>query len=116
MKIKILHFTLLLQFLGLTVYSQNHGEIIKSTSAGCIYTEIPVYIINSDHVVYQHCKSRKILRPDMASFTLLNRSWETGIAKDKNAIYYQGELITADTSGFQVYDQIPDDYIKYRWI
>ena len=70
------------------------------------------YIINQDYVIYQEKNARKIIKPDMASFALLDVS---GFAKDKNGIYYQGDLIKIDTTGFRVvgvishYDK-PSDY------
>ena len=70
------------------------------------------YIINQDYVIYQEKDTRKIIKPDMESFALLNVS---GFAKDKNGIYYQGDFIKIDTTGFSVvgvishYDK-PSDY------
>ena len=69
------------------------------------------YIINQDYVIYQEENTRKIIKPDMASFAIL----ESGLAKDKNGIYYQGDLIKIDITGFSVvgfishYDK-PSDY------
>ena len=57
------------------------------------------YIINRDYVIYQEKNTRKIIKPDMASFVPLNVS---GFAKDKNGIYYQGDFIKIDTTGFRV--------------
>ena len=57
------------------------------------------YIINQDYVIYQEKDTRKIIKPDMASFALLDVS---GFAKDKNGIYYRGDLIKIDTTGFRV--------------
>ena len=72
------------------------------------------YIINQDYVIYQEENTRKIIKPDMASFAIL----ESGLAKDKNGIYYQGDLIKIDTTGFGVvgvishYDKQSDYYWK----
>ena len=55
------------------------------------------YIINQDYVIYQEKNTRKIIKPDMASFARLDVS---RLAKDKNGIYYQGDLIKIDTTGF----------------
>ena len=69
------------------------------------------YIINQDYVIYQEKNTRKIIKPDMASFVRLDVS---RLAKDKNGIYYQGDFIK-DTTGFRVvgfishYDK-PSDY------
>ena len=57
------------------------------------------YITNQDYVIYQEKDTRKIIKPDMASFALLD---VLGFAKDINGIYYQGDLIKIDTTGFRV--------------
>ena len=73
------------------------------------------YIINQDYVIYQEENTRKIIKPDMASFARLDVS---RLAKDKNGIYYQGDLIKIDTTGFEVvgvishYDKQSDYYWK----
>ena len=69
------------------------------------------YIINQDYVIYQEKNTRKIIKPDMASFAILG----SGLAKDKNGIYYQGDFIKIDTTGFRVVGVIshhdkPSDY------
>ena len=58
------------------------------------------YIINQDYVIYQEKDTRKIIKPDMASFAILDVL--LGLAKDKNGIYYRGDLIKIDTTGFRV--------------
>ena len=70
------------------------------------------YIINRDYAIYQEKDTRKIIKPNMASFVPLNVS---GFAKDKNGIYYQGDFIKIDTTGFRVvgvisHDDKPSDY------
>ena len=70
------------------------------------------YIINRDYAIYQEKDIRKIIKPDMESFVPLNVS---GFAKDKNGIYYQGDFIKIDTTGFRVvgvisHDDKPSDY------
>ena len=73
------------------------------------------YIINQDYVIYQEKDTREIIKPDMASFARLDVS---RLAKDKNGIYYQGDLIKIDTTGFGVvgvishYDKQSDYYWK----
>ena len=64
------------------------------------------YIINQDYVIYQEKDTRKIIKPDMESFVPLNVS---GFAKDKNGIYYQGDFIKIDTTGFRVVGVISHD-------
>ena len=78
------------------------------------------YIINKDYVIYQEKNTRKIIKPDMASFAILNVSGSAAdiiliFAKDKNGIYYQGDFIKIDTTGFRVVGVIshhdkPSDY------
>ena len=68
------------------------------------------YIINQDYVIYQEENTRKIIKPDMASFAILG----SGLAKDKNGIYYQGDLIKIDTTGFRVVDVIRDKQSDYK--
>ena len=78
------------------------------------------YIINQDYVIYQEKDTRKIIKPDMASFAILNVSGLAAdiiliFAKDKNGIYYQGDFIKIDTTGFRVVGVIshhdkPSDY------
>ena len=78
------------------------------------------YIINQDYVIYQEKNTRKIIKPDMASFAILNVSGLAAdiiliFAKDKNGIYYQGDFIKIDTTGFRVVGFIshyykPSDY------
>ena len=76
------------------------------------------YIINQDYVIYQEKDTRKIIKPDMESFALLNVS---GFAKDKNGIYYQGDFIKIDTTGFRVvgvishYDKQSDYWEEPIW-
>jgi len=69
------------------------------------------YIINQDYVIYQEKDTRKIIKPDMASFAILDVS---GFAKDKNGIYYQGDFIKIDTTGFRVVRFIYDKQSDYR--
>ena len=78
------------------------------------------YIINQDYVIYQEKNTRKIIKPDMASFAILNVSGSAAdiiliFAKDKNGVYYQGDFIKIDTTGFRVVGVIshhdkPSDY------
>ena len=76
------------------------------------------YIINQDYVIYQEKNTRKIIKPDMASFAILDVS---GLAKDKNGIYYQGDFIKIDTTGFRVvgvishYDKQSDYWEEPIW-
>ena len=72
------------------------------------------YIINQDYVIYQEKNTRKIIKPDMASFARLDVSV---LAKDKNGIYYQGDFIKIDTTGFRVVGFIShyDKQSDYYW-
>ena len=75
------------------------------------------YIINQDYVIYQEKDTRKIIKPDMASFAILG----SGLAKDKNGIYYQEDFIKIDTTGFRVvgvishYDKQSDYWEEPIW-
>jgi len=80
------------------------------------------YIINQDYVIYQEKDTRKIIKPDMASFAILNVSGLADdiiliFAKDKNGIYYQGDFIKIDTTGFRVVGVIShyDKQSDYYW-
>ena len=80
------------------------------------------YIINKDYVIYQEKNTRKIIKPDMASFAILNVSGLAAdiiliFAKDKNGIYYQGDFIKIDTTGFRVVGFIShyDKQSDYYW-
>ena len=84
------------------------------------------YIINKDYVIYQEKNTRKIIKPDMASFAILNVSGSAAdiiliFAKDKNGIYYQGDFIKIDTTGFRVvgvishYDKQSDYWEEPIW-
>ena len=84
------------------------------------------YIINQDYVIYQEENTRKIIKPDMASFAILNVSGSAAdiiliFAKDKNGIYYQGDFIKIDTTGFRVvgvishYDKQSDYWEEPIW-
>ena len=84
------------------------------------------YIINQDYVIYQEKNTRKIIKPDMASFAILNVSGSAAdiiliFAKDKNGIYYQGDFIKIDTTGFRVvgvishYDKQSDYWEEPIW-
>ena len=72
------------------------------------------YIINQDYVIYQEEDTRKIIKPDMASFAILDVL--SGLSKDKNGIYYQENLIKIDTTGFRVVGVISHyDEQSYYW-
>ena len=73
------------------------------------------YIINQDYVIYQEENTRKIIKPDMASFARLDDG--SIFAKDKNGIYYQGDLIKIDITGFSVVGFIShyDKQSDYYW-
>ena len=62
----------------------------------CRYDD--TYIINEKYVVYQSCTSRKQFTPDMATFRVIKDHFSA----DKNGIYYEGELVKIDTTGFKI--------------
>lgn len=79
-----------------------NDSLIIGTSRGvrgdCQFLEQSVNYINKNHVVYQDCNTRKILSPDLETFTQIRfRNW---LALDKNGVYVKGNFIAADTTGF----------------
>lgn len=80
-----------------------------------------IYSINDDYVVYQENKVRKVFRPDMASFGYPQKYSNLFFAKDKNGIYYKGNLIEVDTTGFKIVGDTHDYTTKTkdgygRWV
>lgn len=66
------------------------------------YLEDPTYLINKNYVVYEYQQTRKIIYADMPSLYFPRTSGESGIACDKNGVYFQGNLIKTDTTGIKV--------------
>ena len=80
-----------------------------------LYLEYPIYIINKNHVVYQDAKTRKIIYPDLKTFRRPNNIDESGIALDKNGVYYKGEFLKIDTTGVEIVGR-NDEYSNYQWL
>lgn len=111
------HFIIFLT-LGLhaaTLAAQDTVVLRQLGHFGCIYLESPVYIVNKNYVVYQDCHSRKIIYPDMASFRIPQQVQESGIAMDRNGIYFRGNLLRTDTTGFALVGK-NNDYKDQRWL
>jgi len=101
---------LLVVLLGLVVAQEKlcaQDSLVVSYSR-CRFSDIPQYIINEKYAVYEDCSIRKVVYPDMASFKVQEQP-AIGFAIDKYGVYYRGELIETDTTGFKVigttYDQ-----------
>ncbi|WP_306350924.1 DKNYY domain-containing protein [Flavobacterium sp. '19STA2R22 D10 B1'] len=68
----------------------------------CQYLDSPIYIINSNYVIYENCKIRKYINADINTFHLPKYDQSRLFALDKNGVYYNGELIPTDTTGFVI--------------
>ena len=84
------------------VFAQDRAIVpkIKALSLDS-YLEEPAYIINKNYAVYECGKTRKIIYADIPSFKRINY-YGSGIALDKNGVYFQGTLLKIDTTGFEV--------------
>lgn len=65
----------------------------------CKYNEQPTYIINDDFVVYQDCKTHKVIYPDLKTFRR-PKDYDKGFALVKDGVYVRGEFVKTDTTGF----------------
>ncbi|TDX87089.1 DKNYY domain-containing protein [Epilithonimonas xixisoli] len=105
---KILILFSILPFLGMA--QEKRIKIIepiistnmKVTSFGCDYIDEDMYLVNKDFVVYENCNSRKVLHPDMKSFRFPKHNERGFFALDKNGVYFRGEKIKTDTTGFKI--------------
>ncbi|MDR6969584.1 hypothetical protein J2X31_003617 [Flavobacterium arsenatis] len=86
----------------LTVTEPILNDKMQVTSSQCQYIDEDVYLVNKDYVVYENCTSRKILFPDMQSFRFPKYNERSFFALDKNGIYFRGEMIKTDTTGFKI--------------
>lgn len=109
MKIVICILSLLLAYSchsqeGRVSQAQQNDDLAIWTSGampgGCTYLEYPLYYVNKRYVVYQDCKTRKILYADLPTFKTVTYYGAHGIALDKNGIYIKGNLVATDTTGF----------------
>ena len=103
---------------SLTDFIQIKDPIVDNTLTRPSYAklEVPCYIINSDHVVFQEIyNTRKILYADIASFrfpSIGNRYKH--FALDRNGVYFNGILVETDTTGFQIVGEI-QPYADLMW-
>jgi hypothetical protein len=73
----------------------------------------PVYIVAENYVIYQDREIRKVIHPDMNSFTPIDNSRERRLALDKNGVYFRGEFIRTDTAGFKIVGESQNNYPNY---
>ena len=71
---------------------------LESRWARCKYSE--GFIYNKDYMIYQACDAAVTFRPDRETFQIKYRGY--GFAVDKNGVYYQGQFIKVDTTGFKI--------------
>ena len=70
----------------------------KRWNTRCKYDE--GFIYNKDYMIYQACNTAVTFRPDRETFQIKYRGY--GFAVDKNGVYYQGQFIKVDTTGFKI--------------
>lgn len=111
MKKIFLFFSFLLTIMACAQKNNNAVEKIVNptindklvvTSFGCQYLDSDVYIINNNFVVYEGCSTRKIIYPDFKTFHLPKHNERGFFAIDKDGIYFRGEKIKTDTTGFKI--------------
>ena len=66
--------------------------------ARCKYNE--GFIYNKDYMIYQACDTAVTFYPDRKTFQIKDKDY--GFAVDKNGVYYQGQFVKVDTTGFEV--------------
>jgi len=106
--------TLLLSHFELSAQKKMHSKPVASLALG-YYSRLPVYIINKNYVVYERDKTRKIIYADVASFRIPESPSGTGMAIDKNGVYFNGKLIKIDTTGFEIVGEI-NSYGNYTYL
>ncbi len=102
--LKLRHFLLLAySLINLHAFSQDTATLkrIRNLSLNN-YLEIPTYIINKDYVVFEYKEQRIILEADVKTFKVPDFTGESGIALDRNGIYFQGKLLKTDIKGFEI--------------
>jgi hypothetical protein len=76
--------------------------------------EVPLYIKNKNYIVFQkNTSERKILKDaDVESFRFPRFNKYGLFALDKNGVYYKGDFIAIDTTGFKIIAEIRNtDYL-----
>lgn len=81
----------------------------------CVFLEEPIYIINKTHVIFQDCNTRKIIYPNIETFKIPKNISDSGIAIDKNGVYYKGNFIEIDTTGLEIVGR-NNEYSNYKWL
>ncbi|WP_454974737.1 DKNYY domain-containing protein [Capnocytophaga gingivalis] len=71
---------------------------LESLWARCKYNE--GFIYNKDYMIYQACYTAVTFYPDRKTFQIKDKDY--GFAVDKNGVYYQGQFVKVDTTGFEV--------------
>ena len=71
---------------------------LESRWARCKYNE--GFIYNKDYMIYQACDTAVTFYPDRKTFQIKDKDY--GFAVDKNGVYYQGQFVKVDTTGFEV--------------
>lgn len=68
----------------------------------------PIYIKNKNYIVFQKNASERIIlkNANIESFTFPKYNYENLFALDKNGVYYNGDFIATDTTGFKFVAQI----------
>ena len=75
-----------------------HLKMEKRWNTRCKYNE--GFIYNKDYMIYQACDTAVTFYPDRKTFQI--KKWNYGFAVDKNGVYYQGQFIKVDTTGFKI--------------
>ena len=75
-----------------------HLKMEKRWNTRCKYDE--GFIYNKDYMIYQACDTAVTFYPDRKTFQI--KKWNYGFAVDKNGVYYQGQFIKVDTTGFKI--------------
>ncbi|MFD2910106.1 DKNYY domain-containing protein [Flavobacterium ardleyense] len=70
--------------------------------SNCEFMDEDVYIVNPQSVIYENCTTRKYIFPDMSSFRFPKRNENGFFALDKNGVYFRGDFIKTDTTGFEL--------------
>ena len=75
-----------------------HLKMEERWNTRCKYDEGVIY--NKDYMIYQACDTAFTFHPDRETFQIKYRGY--GFAVDKNGVYYQGQFIKVDTTGFKI--------------
>ncbi len=70
--------------------------------SNCKYFDEDIYIINPGYVIYENCNTRKYLYPNLSSFRFPKHNERGFFALDKHGVYFRGNLIKIDTTGFEI--------------